>query len=358
MREADLREMVEHLQPAYVLIDAWQSTDFVVLYQLLKRKVKTAVFHTMLPCRLKKDLPPFNSNALPDKKSTIVNSHIKFRFQAFRKNAVQWIMFFGRTNHKMIQNKIQENRIPSVYFSKDPTLFSLTLDHLPEIILFVREFEFETIHHSPREHHTGFMIDKERSEKTDTEFEYFFNEILKKLQTGCHLIYCSFGTVDLKNEKQIARFLKKLILSATQHANRIFLVAGNVHHLVQGLHLPENVFTIKFAPQLKILQHASVLITHGGLNSVKEAIEANVPILVYPINKITDNNGIAARVVYHHLGLRGNINTDFAEDISRKITSLLQEPHFKTALKKMASANDRYPENKIFDVLDSLTPLE
>lgn len=39
----------------------------------------------------------------------------------------------------------------------------------------------------------------------------------------------------------------------------------------------------RYAPQLQILRHASVFITHGGANSVMEAIAAGVPMLLSPM---------------------------------------------------------------------------
>lgn len=358
MREAELSRMIKELQPAYLLIDAWQSTDFIVLYQLLKGKIRTAIIQTMLSNRLKKDLPPLNSNTLPGMHFAIKRSHINFRFQAFRRNVVQWITFLGNTNQKMIQKKISDNNIPPTYFARQPTLFNPALDHLHEIMLSVREFDFKSIHQSSFEHYAGFMIDKERSEPADLVFESVFNLVQKRIHNGSMLIYCSFGTVDFKNQKPIKYFLKKLFQSATRHTKLVFLIAGNAYSLLKEFKLPENVFAVKLAPQLRILQQASVFITHGGINSIKEAIIANVPMLVYPTSNITDSKGLAARVIYHKLGLRGKIHYDSPDDISKKITSLLQEPHFKSALKNMASANDRYSESQIFDILDTLTPPE
>merc|ERR1712050_306223 len=39
----------------------------------------------------------------------------------------------------------------------------------------------------------------------------------------------------------------------------------------------------KAAPQLQILEHASVFVTHGGANSMHEALQLEVPLVVVPI---------------------------------------------------------------------------
>ncbi|SDW75378.1 glycosyltransferase, MGT family [Pseudomonas syringae] len=57
-----------------------------------------------------------------------------------------------------------------------------------------------------------------------------------------------------------------------------------------------------FAPQQWVLQHADAVITHGGLNTVMDAIAANTPMLVMPI--AFDQPGVAARVSYRGAGLQ------------------------------------------------------
>ena len=47
--------------------------------------------------------------------------------------------------------------------------------------------------------------------------------------------------------------------------------------------LPENILAFNFVPQLQILKIADIFITHGGINSINEAILLNnLPIIVIP----------------------------------------------------------------------------
>lgn len=87
--------------------------------------------------------------------------------------------------------------------------------------------------------------------------------------------------------------------------------------------VPTNVFLFNQVPQLDLLRNCDMMITHGGLTSIKECIQQNVPMLVYPINRKFDQNGNAARVYFHNLGLRGNISSDSSENIRKKIYSIL-----------------------------------
>ncbi|WP_307102242.1 nucleotide disphospho-sugar-binding domain-containing protein [Arthrobacter globiformis] len=46
--------------------------------------------------------------------------------------------------------------------------------------------------------------------------------------------------------------------------------------------LPANVLASRFVPQLEVLARAALFVTHGGMNSVNEAMYAGVPMLVIP----------------------------------------------------------------------------
>lgn len=57
-----------------------------------------------------------------------------------------------------------------------------------------------------------------------------------------------------------------------------------------------------FAPQQWVLEKADAVVTHGGLNTVMDAIKASTPMLVMPIG--FDQPGVAARVIYAGAGLQ------------------------------------------------------
>ncbi|CAG8863328.1 Zeaxanthin glucosyltransferase [Pseudomonas fluorescens] len=57
-----------------------------------------------------------------------------------------------------------------------------------------------------------------------------------------------------------------------------------------------------FAPQQWALEQADAVVTHGGLNTVMDAIAARTPLLVMPI--AFDQHGVAARVSHHKLGVK------------------------------------------------------
>lgn len=78
-----------------------------------------------------------------------------------------------------------------------------------------------------------------------------------------------------------------------------------------------------FAPQQWALQQADAVITHGGLNTVMDAIVARTPMLVMPI--AFDQPGVAARVSFSGAGLRLSRRAG-AGKISANLRTLLAHP--------------------------------
>ena len=64
--------------------------------------------------------------------------------------------------------------------------------------------------------------------------------------------------------------------------------------------IPDNIFIYPHVPQLKILQRASLFITHGGMNSVNEALYYGTPMLVIPVGN--DQPRVARQIEDLHLG--------------------------------------------------------
>ncbi|WP_036992677.1 glycosyltransferase [Stutzerimonas stutzeri] len=81
-----------------------------------------------------------------------------------------------------------------------------------------------------------------------------------------------------------------------------------------------------FAPQRAVLARADALITHAGLNTVLDALEAGVPSLALPI--AFDQPGVAARVTHAGVGLKLNPRLASRRRIVQQLRRLLREPGF------------------------------
>ncbi len=99
-------------------------------------------------------------------------------------------------------------------------------------------------------------------------------------------------------------------------------------------HIPADTILVNVAPQLQILQKAALMVTHGGLNSIKECIFFNVPMVVYPIS--FDQPGNSARVSYHGLGKVGNLKKATPESIHALIQEVLSDAEIRNNVEKMS----------------------
>jgi zeaxanthin glucosyltransferase len=88
--------------------------------------------------------------------------------------------------------------------------------------------------------------------------------------------------------------------------------------------LPADWLVAPFLPQPSILERASLLVTHGGNNSVTEALSHGVPMLVLPFS--TDQFDGAAALERAGLGLAADPNSLTAADVRAAAESLLAGP--------------------------------
>lgn len=95
---------------------------------------------------------------------------------------------------------------------------------------------------------------------------------------ACPVIYISIGTI-LKGAES---FFHACIESFQNEAVMVVLSVGNRFNISKLGTIPENFIVRNHIPQITVLKQASLFITHGGMNSVSEAMAAGVPMLVIP----------------------------------------------------------------------------
>ena len=119
-----------------------------------------------------------------------------------------------------------------------------------------------------------------------------------------------------------------------------------------------NFYTFETVPQLEILKNTDIFITHGGLNSIKEAIYAETPMLIYPVHPEYDPRGNAARVFYHGLGLRGDIVSESIDEIKSKVRQLLSNKVYRENLRRLKNIDGLYMGKAFLDSMERIEPLE
>jgi UDP:flavonoid glycosyltransferase YjiC (YdhE family) len=142
------------------------------------------------------------------------------------------------------------------------------------------------------------------------------------IASGRPIVYCSFGTQYVRY-KRATEILKTIIHAFSALPEyQLVLVAGSLFNELNPEDLPNNVIMVHTAPQLNLLKHSKLFITHGGLGGIKEAVMSGVPMLVIPFDKDQPNN--AARVVYHKLGQSCDTSQYTPESIKQLVQTMLE----------------------------------
>ena len=200
--------------------------------------------------------------------------------------------------------------------------FHIGIRNVPEFLLAPRELDFPRALRPNQEICTPPSTLSRSEGSGDWTFERRFEQMVQQ-RPHVPLLYCSLGTAGWRYVGG-TRFLQNVVRAADgQPWNLILSIAEMDRHRL-GI-LPENVAVFTSVPQLKVLRSCDLMITHGGMNSIKECFHCKVPMLVYPGSNAIDQAGNAARVVYHGLGLMGDIRGETREGVQKKIWRILYD---------------------------------
>ncbi len=114
--------------------------------------------------------------------------------------------------------------------------------------------------------------------------------------TGQPLIYASMGT--LQNR---LLWIFKIIAEACMGLDAQLVISlGGGNSPESWPKLPGNPLVVGYAPQLELLQKATLTITHAGMNTTLECLTNGVPMVAIPVTN--DQPGIAARIAWTGAG--------------------------------------------------------
>lgn len=131
------------------------------------------------------------------------------------------------------------------------------------------------------------------------------------------IIYISLGTIISSK-----RFYRKCIAAFKNKSVSVILSTGKVDPQTLGK-LPANIYAYPFVPQLEVLKKSALFITHGGMNSVCEAMTYGVPMLVLPV--LNDQPINAAQVTALKIGKRLNFLRVSAKELSAEAFGILSD---------------------------------
>ncbi|WP_046758370.1 glycosyltransferase [Kordia jejudonensis] len=250
------------------------------------------------------------------------------------------ILFRGYDPSSFINLLIKKTGFPKNKIDRSRA-FYVGIKGVKELVLCEKAFDFPD-RNIPEQYHLCPIIDQQRTgDFTKVAATTHIDEknsaaILDALEHSQHVIYASLGSSASLWFHDRTTFFNKLIDAVRTIDNCILILSVGKNFDQNSLKtLPSHVHIYERVPQLEILKRTDLMVTHGGLNSVNECIFNAVPMLVDTLGLPYDQNGNAARVAYHGMGLRANIRKEATADVTEKIQQILNKSTFKENILKM-----------------------
>jgi zeaxanthin glucosyltransferase len=190
---------------------------------------------------------------------------------------------------------------PFAQISQQPAAFEYPRTQLPAHFHFTGPF-----HHATQREPIAFPFDK---------------------LTGKPLVYASMGTLQ---NRQVEIFAT--IAAACQDLPvQLVISLGSTSQELRSF--PGNPIVVSYAPQLELLKLATLMITHGGLNTALECLSQGVPMVAMPITN--DQPGVAARIAWSGAGIclpRKQLTT---AKLRSAIESILEQPTYNDNARRL-----------------------
>lgn len=197
---------------------------------------------------------------------------------------------------------------------------------LPELVFCPKEFDFPRGRTPEGAFFVEASIDLRRK---DSDFQWSW------LQESKPLVLCALGSlVTTKAAPQAERFFQSFLDAIRERPSLQAVVVIGPYLQVENFQCPPNALLASHVPQLELLKRCALMVGHGGFSSVKECILMGVPMLLVPMSY--DQPGNAARVVYHQLGARLELEEVSASTLGSCIDKLLDLESYRANVGRMS----------------------
>lgn len=164
-----------------------------------------------------------------------------------------------------------------------------------------------------------FMIPQQECEKSGMRIPY------EEMQHP--IVYISLGSI-ISNRG----FCKECIRAFGGKDMSVILNTGKVDPGTLGK-IPSNIYAYSFVPQIEVLEHADVFLTHCGMNSVNEAICAGVPMVAMPF--LNDQLENAKQIVTLGLGKKVRSFPSQGKELYQTVWEVYRDEKIKKNIKEM-----------------------
>jgi len=197
---------------------------------------------------------------------------------------------------------------------------------LPELVFCPKELDFPRRKIPEGAFFVEASIDLQRK---DDSFPW------SRLEERQPVVFCALGSlVTTKAAPQASRFFQMFLDAIRERPALQAVVAIGSYLKPEEFDCPANALLVSHVPQIELLKRCAVMVGHGGFSSVKECIFMGVPMLLVPLHY--DEPGNAARVVYHKIGLRLQLEEVSAGTLGSCIDTLLNDVAYRDNARRMS----------------------
>lgn len=137
------------------------------------------------------------------------------------------------------------------------------------------------------------------------------------------LIYASMGTV----QNRLLWIFQMIATACVELDVQLVIALGGGASPESLPELPRNIIVVGYAPQLELLQKATLTITHAGMNTTLESLSNGVPMVAIPITN--DQPGVAARIAWTGTGEVIPLKKVSVEKLQKTIKQVLTADSYK-----------------------------
>ncbi len=349
---ADFRERLDRWSPDLLLIDVELHEH---LMTAVSERVPTVLLSQWFSLWPSPGLPPLLHDTLPGMGWRGSEWGLRWAWQKVRWQ--RWWMFakkrwrsVGTNRRSVLLAYGRQVGFPKEWMRENYWPGPITYQGLPVLSMTLWEMEFP---HPPRPqlHYVGAMVDAERRElRSDARVEAKLADLFaEKAREKKSLIYCSVSSFKRGDH----HFLQRLVRAVEKRSDWLLILSlGGLLEDELLSTVPANVYPFAWVPQIRVLAQADCSINHGGIHTINECIHHRVPMLVYS-GKRSDQNGCAARVAYHQLGIMADKDRDQVVDIERNIEKILTDSRYREKVETMHHHYQAYKsDQRLLRVLD------
>jgi UDP:flavonoid glycosyltransferase YjiC (YdhE family) len=324
---ASVANVIMSLPPSVFLLDVYFSTLGLYLY---KRQMLFMYLNVMVATDHFLGMPTVHSSrVLTGGRLNYLCNEIGWR----RYYAEHWLRMKLGVRHSLSRISKREAFRMGIPVERLERRRALTarVATVPELFLSPLEFDYP---HIPRsgQYYLRSLPYFNRSYIIDVQQEHLMRSHFIEGRRRKTVI-CSFGTLT-----HLYRYTKELlsrIIAASSGQDWTLIASVGYNIPISAFKdVPQNVHLFTSIPQVEFLKHGDAMISHGGINSIKECIYLSVPMLIIPGATNSDQQGNGARVRFHRLGIAGR-HYDSVACIRASIRRLLSDRRYKLNLMKM-----------------------